>query len=73
MMVKNTHPWWDFVTCIEELNQRYQDILETPVWWLIVECISAFCPHKTKNGRLPNISYIEHNQNHQVMFLQISD
>ncbi len=56
---KNTDPWWEFVSCIEEFNQRRQDILETSVWWLIDECMSAYCPRKTSTGGLPNISYIE--------------
>jgi hypothetical protein len=56
---KNTDPLWEFVTCIEEFNQRCQDILETSVWWLIDKFMSAYCPSKMGTGGLPNISYIE--------------
>jgi hypothetical protein len=56
---KTTDPWWEFAMCIEEFNERRQEILESSVWWLIDECMSAYCPRKTATGGLPNISYIE--------------
>jgi hypothetical protein len=40
------------VMWFEEFNGSHQKILESSVWWLIDECMSAYCSCKTATGSL---------------------
>jgi hypothetical protein len=48
--------------CIEEFNERHQEILESPVRWLIDECMSTYCPCKTATGGFLTLAILNKNQ-----------
>jgi hypothetical protein len=59
---KVTDPWWEF--SIEEFNESHQEILESSVWWLIDECLFAYCPHKNATGCFIKLATLNANQSH---------
>jgi hypothetical protein len=56
--VKDTDPWWEFSSAIDEFNQQRRDLIQPSMWMVEDESMSAWCPRKTKTGGLPNISFI---------------
>jgi hypothetical protein len=56
--VKDTDPWWEISSAVEEFNQQGQNLVQPSTWMVEDELMSAWCPRKTKTGGLPNISFI---------------
>jgi hypothetical protein len=57
-VVKDTDPWWEFSSAVEDFNQQWQDLVQPSTWMVEDESMSAWCPRKTKTGGLPNFSFI---------------
>ena len=56
--VKESDPWWEFSSAVQEFNQQRRDLIKASNWKVEDESMSAWCLQKTKTGGLPNISYI---------------
>jgi hypothetical protein len=56
--VKDTDPWWEFLSALEEFNQQQQNLVQPSTWMVEDESISEWCPRETESGGLPNISFI---------------
>jgi len=50
--------WWQFREGVDEFNNNRKDKMHFPQWVAIDESMSAWKPRTTKNGNLPNISFI---------------
>jgi hypothetical protein len=55
---KETDPWYQFSLEIDEFNSICQSELVCSQWIPIDETMSAWKPHKTVLGGLPNILFI---------------
>jgi hypothetical protein len=55
---KETDPWYQFSSAIDEFNSIRQSELVDSLWISIDETMSAWKPRKTALGGLPNISFI---------------
>jgi hypothetical protein len=51
-------PWWQFREARPEFNNYRKENIHFPQWVAIDESMSAWKPWATKNGNLPNISFI---------------
>jgi hypothetical protein len=51
-------PWWQFREAVTEFNNNRKEKIHFPQWVAIDESMSAWKPRTTKNGNLPNISFI---------------
>lgn len=57
-MEKETDPWWAFSSAIKDFNDIRKDNVTSSWKKILDELMSAWRPRTTKNGGLPNISYI---------------
>jgi hypothetical protein len=55
---KNNDTWWKFRDAVTEFNNNRKQKIHFPPWVAIDESMSAWKPWTTKNGNLPNISFI---------------
>ncbi len=55
---KETDPWYQFSSAIDEINSIHQSELVDSLWISINETMSALNPRKMTFGGLPNISFI---------------
>jgi hypothetical protein len=55
---KMNDPWWQFRDAITEYKNNRKQKIHFPPWVAIDESMSAWKPQTTKNGNLPNISFI---------------
>jgi hypothetical protein len=55
---KTNDPWWQFRDAVTEFNNNRKQKNHFPPWVTIDESMSAWKPRTTKNGNLPNISFI---------------
>jgi hypothetical protein len=56
---KETYPWYEFLSAVDEFNEIHQQELCCSLWVSIDETMSAWRPGKTALGGLPNISFID--------------
>jgi hypothetical protein len=56
----NQDPWWQFDPAISHRKETIQ----TPSILVVDESMSAFAPHTSKTGGLPNISFIKRKPEH---------
>jgi hypothetical protein len=50
--------WWQFREAVTAFNNNRKEKIHFPQWVAINESMSAWKPQTTKNGNLPNISFI---------------
>jgi hypothetical protein len=55
---KDSDPWYQFSSAVEEFNEIRQNELVCSLWVSIDETMCAWRPRKTATGGLPNISFI---------------
>ena len=58
-MQKDCDPWWAFSSAVDDFNQIRNNIITSSCTKVLDETMSAWRPRTSKNGGLPNISYIE--------------
>ncbi len=51
-------PWWQFREAVAECNKNRKEMIHFPQWVAIDESMSSLKPQTTKNGNLPNVSFI---------------
>jgi len=56
---KDSDPWWRFEAGVKEFNRLRQERLQSDIWTIVDEIMSAWRPRKTALGGLPNISEIK--------------
>lgn len=56
---KNTDPWWQFSTAVDEFNRNRKDVVATGIMKVMDETMSAYRPQTSKNGNVPHISHIQ--------------
>ena len=56
--VKDSDPWWEFVTAVNDFNHNRLELLIPSNHLCIDECMSAWRPRKTDTGKLPNLTHI---------------
>ena len=55
---KDSDPWWQFSSAIHEFNEIRNELITLSHVKVMDETMSPWRPRTSKNGRLPNISYI---------------
>lgn len=57
-MEKDSDPWYCFSSAVNEFNEIRNELVQSSHVKVLDESMSAWRPRTSKNGGLPNISYI---------------